>query len=576
MTTFGGTPQIPTRARPRVPSRDSRFRWFHALNPQIYAVPRKVTWENLVEKKALTNFGTGATALTGRGEGSAITYNVNQSCFYNLKTASGTQPRQTYAWLGTINNLSASSFLGVSGDGNAAGVVTAVVIATSGAVDFWRFGFAIDSFTALTMVINVPYFLIVSHNAPGSSLTAWMKNLNTGLVQVQTISSGQQTSDASFYSFGSRHLTGLEGESRCTTWMHAYLRGAVTEAHARRWLKDPFGPYRKRVSRFYPVDSGGGITGTSAVALPLSGQIEVTVGIAGTSSVALPLGGASDVDVGVSASSVVALGLGGASDVDVEVKAASTVALPLAGSVDTDVEVKTTSSVALPLGGQIDATVGGFVGIDAQSNVALPLQGASTAVVPIVATSNVALPLGGSATAVAPISASSVQALPLSGAITTVVPIVATSTVAVPLSGAVTTGVLVTAASNVALPLTGMISVTSAYVLDSNVALPLGGSASASVSITAVSNVALPLIASGQVTIAITAQSNVALPLAGAVSITVSVIATSIVALPLSGSSFTISDGIGAIRGLKLKLIPDNGRLVLIPDNGRLTLIPDR
>lgn len=283
-------PRVPRDAlRGAPPSRDSRFRWFHALAPQIFAIPHKASMYNLVDRKDLTNFGTGATPTVGKGIGTGVTNNVNQSWIKTLATASGTTPRQTYAFLGTINSLAASNFLGVTGDGNAAGVVTAIVIATSGQVDFWRFGFAIDSFTSLVMAANVPYFLIVVHDAPANTVTGYLKNLNTGVVVVQSVASGQQTSDAAFYSFGSRHLTGLEGESRLTCYMQAYMRGAARDAHVRQWLRDPYGPYRAPETRqyfassaaftTYPYTMSGGVSTSGAGVVSLAKRIVSAGGV---------------------------------------------------------------------------------------------------------------------------------------------------------------------------------------------------------------------------------------------------------------------------------------------------------
>lgn len=257
-------PQIAQRVFPTdalrvtTPAADARFRWFQALTPKVFAIPHKVSLLNLVDRKDLTIFSTGATTTVGKGLGNGATINNNQAWYLSGMPASGSQPRQTFGWVGSISSFAAASAVHTTGDGDGAGIVTAVYVTATGGVEFWRFGFAIDALTGLTLALNVPYFLIISHNAPGNTITAWLKNLNTEQITSVTVASGQQGTDAGFYNHGSRHITGLNGEMRGTSYLAAYLRGAISDTHARQWMRDPFGPYRAPETRNMVAAAAGG------------------------------------------------------------------------------------------------------------------------------------------------------------------------------------------------------------------------------------------------------------------------------------------------------------------------------
>lgn len=183
------------------------------------------------------------------------------------------------------------------------------------------------------------------------------------------------------------------------------------------------------------IAGGGGITGDSSLALPLSGIAAGTLAISGDSSKALPLSGS-------------AAG-----------------ALAIAGD----------SSQALPLAGSATGTLG----IAGSSSASLPLGGTATGVLLIQGASSQPLPLGGTATGSSVASGDSVQALPLSGSATGSLLIQGASLAALPLAGTSTGVLAISADSSQSLPLGGSATGSLQITGDSNQPLPLGGTASA-------------------------------------------------------------------------------------------------
>jgi hypothetical protein len=263
--------------------------------------------------------------------------------------------------------------------------------------------------------------------------------------------------------------------------------------------------------------AAGGVTGTSAQALPLGGSAAAAVTVAGASAVALPLGAAAAAAVAVAGASSQALPLAGSAVGAVTVAASSSAALPLGGTATGTVVtpgINVASTLALPLAG----TAAAAVAVAASSTRALPLSGTAAATVAVTAASSSPLPLAGSAAATVSVSAASTQALPLGGSAAGAVAVVAASTRALPLAGSAT-GVVgsvpVSADSLRALPLAGSATATVTVVGSSTRALPLGGAAAATALVAGASVQALPLGGAATATVLVTGASTLRLPLAG-------------------------------------------------------------
>lgn len=317
-------------------------------------------------------------------------------------------------------------------------------------------------------------------------------DLNTGLSASQSVGEVRALTSSN----GPR--VGIKGSGECLAGSVAgiaWVKGAWTSPEMNMVAQMPtalWSPVQTRSRSVVPVGAAG-ITGSSSVALGLSGSATATVAIAGASALALLLGGTPAGAVLVQGGSTQSLGLGGAAAASVLIQGTSSQSVGLAGSATGAAVVAATSSQSVGLAGAGTDTVL----VTASSSASLGLSGSATGTVSsgVTGTSSLAIALGGSASGSVAIAGASSQALGLAGAASGAVLVFATSSQTVGLAGSAsgTIGNTITGSSSLGLGLTGTAAGTVRVVGSSTTSVGLGGSSAATVLVAGASSLTLNL-----------------------------------------------------------------------------------
>jgi hypothetical protein len=194
----------------------------------------------------------------------------------------------------------------------------------------------------------------------------------------------------------------------------AWVRGAWTMNEMEILARNATGiwapaPARRRIA--YVPTGGGGITGDSSAAIPLTGTASGSVGVTGSSSAPIPLIGVAAGSVAVNADSASPVPVTGSATAIVAIDAASSAAIPIAGASTGSVAVAASSSQPIPITGAASASSA----FTANSNAPVPITGSASVSIEVHAASSAAIPIAGAASLTVGVTAVSIGAIPITG-----------------------------------------------------------------------------------------------------------------------------------------------------------------